>query len=36
VMAVGDTWKVGSTRYEIMELLPDNGYERRARVMADG
>lgn len=36
VMAVGDTWTVGSVRYEILEILPDNGYERRARVMANG
>jgi hypothetical protein len=37
VMQVGDWW-TGSDgkRYEIAELFPDNGYERRARVTCYG
>lgn len=36
-MAVGDHW-IGTDgkRYEIVEVLPENGYERRGRVIAYG
>lgn len=36
LMAVGDFWLDGGARYEIDELLPDNGYERRAKVIRYG
>jgi hypothetical protein len=37
VFAVGDFWTGDDgRRYEIVEILPDNGYERRARVVAYG
>jgi hypothetical protein len=37
VMDVGDRWTDASgAGYQIEELLPYNGYERRARVMAYG
>lgn len=32
VMAVGDHWTVNGKRYEITEMLPDNGYEQRGMV----
>jgi hypothetical protein len=35
-MAVGDWWESGGLRYEIVELLPFNGYERRAKVTQYG
>lgn len=36
-MAVGDHWTdAPGAGYQIQELLPDNGYERRARVVAYG
>lgn len=38
VMEVGDKWVdvVTGARYEIDELMPDNGYERRAKVIRYG
>jgi hypothetical protein len=37
VMAVGDHWiDASGTRYEIVALVPYNGYETRAVVTADG
>jgi hypothetical protein len=36
VMEIDDWWTAGGKRYEITELLPDNGYERRARVTCYG
>jgi hypothetical protein len=37
VMAVGDHWlDADGIRYEVRELLPYNGYERRARVVQYG
>lgn len=36
VMAVGDFWMDGNARLEILELLPFNGYERRAMVTRYG
>lgn len=36
-MEVGDHWDDGrGGRYEIDEMLPDNGYERRAKVIRYG
>lgn len=31
-MSVGDHWTVDGKRYEITEVLPDNGYEQRGMV----
>lgn len=31
-----DYWMDGSTKYEVAELLPYNGYERRAQVVRYG
>lgn len=37
LMAVGDHWTdVEGKRYEITELLPDNGYEKRGMVTCYG
>ncbi|AVD99630.1 hypothetical protein HWB51_gp012 [Mycobacterium phage Cuke] len=35
-MAIGDTWKDGTTDYRIISLMPKNDYERRAVVEAFG
>jgi len=35
-MEVGDFWVADGARYEVDELLPDNGYERRAKVVRYG
>lgn len=36
-MAVGDYWlDAAGVRYEIVEMLPDNGYERRGQVYRYG
>lgn len=35
-MAVMDFWLSPGARYEIDEILPDNGYERRAKVIRYG
>lgn len=35
-MEVGDHWEVAGVRYEVAELLPYNGYERRGRVIQYG
>lgn len=36
IMEVGDRWEANGFTYEIVEMLPDNGYERRARVSRYG
>lgn len=35
-MQVGDWWESGGKRFEVIELLPFNGYETRGRVVSDG
>lgn len=32
-MGVDDFWMDGAVRYQVMELLPYNGYERRGQVI---
>lgn len=36
VMGVGDHWSEGGITFEIAELLPFNGYERRGQVIQYG
>lgn len=36
VFAAGDHWFDETGRYEVDEILPDNGYERRAKVIRYG
>lgn len=36
VMGVGDHWSEGGIKFEIAELLPFNGYERRGQVIQYG
>lgn len=36
VMEIGDTWEEGTTNYEVVSILPANGYERRGLVNAIG
>jgi hypothetical protein len=35
-MAVGDFWVDSGARFEIDEIMPDNGYEQRAKVIRYG
>jgi hypothetical protein len=35
-MAVGDWWTQDGARYEVMEIMPFNGYERRGMVTRFG
>lgn len=36
VIEVGDHWFIGTTRYEVTDVLPFNGYEIRAQVVKYG
>lgn len=36
VAEVGDTWNDGNNRYRVVELLVENGYERKWRVTSLG
>lgn len=36
IMEVGDRWEANGYTYEIVDMFPDNGYERRARVSRYG
>lgn len=36
ILEIGDTWQEGATNYEVVSVLPANGYERRGLVNAIG
>ena len=36
VIEIGDTWNDGDTTYRVVSLLQNNGYEKRAAVVAQG